>query len=86
MTIQHLNEDGSITREWMLGNADSNTVTLVTISRYRLGSDLYRGTVWAYDYISNNGGLHRDYGKGLANVRQFVKRNFPNATIVEDWK
>ena len=84
--VPHLNPDGSITREWMLGHAHPEAVEVVTIHRYRLGSDLHAlGPLrLAYGYKAE-GGLRRDYGPGLESVRRFVRRNFPNASVVETW-
>lgn len=81
---QHLNEDGSVTREWLLGHAHPQSVELVTINRYRLGSDLTRRTSVAYNYTPA-GGLRRDYGPGIDALRRFIRRNFPAARVVETW-
>ena len=85
MTIpKHLNDDGTITHEWMLGHADPKSVTEVRITRYELRSNLHPGKSLAYGYAAK-GGLYRDYGTGIAACRRFLRRNFPNARVIETW-
>lgn len=87
VTIPHLNDDGTITREWMVGSPDPEAVHTVTLTRVRLYPVVaHPGPAWRwlYKYTPDNG-LRREYGTGLQDARAYVRRVFPHATIVEAW-
>lgn len=85
--IRRLNDDGSITREWMLGHAEPEAVTAVTLTKikvYPLPARRGPAWYWVYSYTPE-GGVVREHGQSLVEVRRFVRRNFPKAIVVGPW-
>lgn len=88
LEIPHLNPDGSITREWLIGSPDADAARKVTLTRSRLYPlPARRGPAWywLYAYQTDNGVL-REFGQSVGDITRFVKRTFPNATIVRAWE
>ena len=89
MEIAHLNEDGTLTREWILGHSEPLNAKHVRIVRetlyavpgkyFRAGSSFVASkNLWIW-YADD--GPRREHGTRLDDIKRFVKRNFPNATI-----
>lgn len=86
--IARLNEDGSITREWLIGSPDAGAVRAILITRNKLYPCVARpgpAWRWVYTYTPDNG-VPREYGTGITELRGFLKRTFPHASIATDWQ
>lgn len=61
----------------------------ITIERFKLAPSPVRSYrvswKWTYDYRVDGGPICQ-YGPGPADLRQMLKRKFPQAKIVESWK
>ena len=76
------------TREEIIGCPDPAAAKEVRVTRSKLYPQPARpGPAWYWLYCYTvDGGPEREYGQGLADTRRWLKRNFPNATIIETWK
>jgi hypothetical protein len=88
MTMPRHDDKGAVTREWLLGHGDPEHAREIRLTRDKNYPQVSRpGPAWQWQYsYTADGGPNRTYGFGLATARRRLRKNFPNATIVETWK
>lgn len=77
----------ALTREQLIGCPDPDKAREVRVTRVKLYPQVaHPGPAWRWLYCYRvDGGPEREYGTGLVDTRRWLKRTFPNATVVEAW-